>query len=594
LKTILTMTKAKETTTDCITALENTTADSGIQAEPPSIAQNIEPLSTIEPEPIRTKLRTYATLLALYVCNLLLLPLHKQVNANGITKLVCFITALDQTIIATSIPTICTSLSSASGYTWIGAAYLLANAAAGPLWAKGSDIWGRKLALLVSIVSFAIASMIAALSIDMKMLIASRALQGTAGAGLAQLVPITISDLFGMRDRALYLGLMGLMWAVAGSVGPLVGGALTEYVDWRWCFWINLPVCGLAFALLVLFLDVHDPHTSLREGVSAIDWIGTGSIVTITLLILLGLEFGGSIFPWSSPKVICLIVFGTVMIAFFVRIEKRVAKYPLMPLQIFETGANNAVFVVAMGHTMVSIGIEFYLPLWCQSVKQTSPLRSGLLILPLMVTEAIVDIIVGVIIHRTGRYREVTWLGVIFMTLGMGLYILLSRTTSLATVIGIEILGGVGVACLFQTPMLAIQNTVSQADTAGATATLSFLRNIAASFSVVLGGVVFQNSISSRHSTLAASGLNNEVLGVLTGREAAANLHVVTSIKDQVQMDAVKDAFAWSLRNLFGMYTGIAGVALVAGLGVRQGVMREGHVETRTGVGEMTERKDGK
>jgi hypothetical protein len=472
--------------------------------------------------------------------------------------------------------------------------YLLANAAAGPIWAKGSDIWGRKLALLISIVSFAIASMIAALSIDMRMLIAARALQGTAGAGLAQLVPITISDLFGMRERALYLGWMGLMWAVAGSAGPLVGGALTEYVSWRWCFWINLPVCGVAFGLLWIFLDVHDPRTSLREGILAIDWIGTGSIVTITLLILLGLEFGGSIFPWSSPKVICLIVFGTVMIAFFVYTEKRLAKYPLMPLQIFETGSNNAVFLVAMGHTMVSIGIEYYLPLWFQSVKQTSPLKSGLLILPLMVTGACVDIIVGIVIHRTGRFREITWLGVVFMTLGMGLYILLSRTTSLAAVVGIEILGGVGVACLFQTPLLAIQNTVSQADTAGATATLGFLRNIAASFSIVLGGVVFQNSIASRHSTLAASGLNAEILNVLTGGKAAANLHVVASIKDKVQRDAVKDAFAWSLRNLFGMYTGIAGVALVASLGVRQGVMSEEHTETRTGVKEMTERKGGK
>jgi hypothetical protein len=344
----------------------------------------------------------------------------------------------------------------------------------------------------------------------------------------------------------------------------------------------------------VLFLDVHNPHTSLREGVLAIDWIGTGSIVTITLLILLGLEFGGSTFPWSSPKVICLIVFGTAMIAFFVYTEKRLAKYPLMPLEVFDKKSNNAVFLVAIGHTMVSIGIEYYLPLWFQSVKQTSPLRSGLLILPLMVTEACVDVLVGLLIHRTGRYREITWMGVVFMTLGMGLYILLDAHTPIVKVIGIEIIGGVGVACLFQTPMLAIQNTVSQADTAGATATLGFLRNLAASISIVLGGVVFQNSISSHHSTLAASGLSTEVLGVLTGTQASANLHVVKTIDDIAQKEAIKDAFAWSLRNLFGMYTGIAGVALVASLGIRQGKMGEEHTETRTGVVEMTERKSEK
>jgi MFS family permease len=435
--------------------------------------------------------------------------------------------------------------------------------------------------------------MIAALSKDMSMLIAARAIQGIGGAGLSQLVPITISDLFSLRDRALYLGWMGLMWAVAGSAGPLIGGALTEYVSWRWCFWINLPVCGLAFALLVVFLDVHDPHTSLREGVLAIDWIGTLSIVTVTILILLGLEFGGSTFPWNSPKVICLIVFGTLMIGFFLFNEKRLAKYPLMPLSIFDNSSNNAVFVVAVGHTMVSIGVEYYLPLWFQSVKQTSPLRSGLLILPLMVTEATVDVLVGILIHRTGRYREITWMGVGMMTLGMGLYIHLSTHTSIATIIGIEIVGGVGVACLFQTPMLAIQNTVAQGDTASATATLGFFRNLAASFSIVLGGVVFQNSMQSRHSTLAASGLNPQVLKLLTSTQAAANLHVVKTLGSEVQREAVKGAFAWSLRNLFVMYTCFAGVALVASGGMKQGRMGESgeHTETRTGVKEMRERK---
>ncbi|KAI4754094.1 putative MFS transporter [Aureobasidium sp. EXF-3400] len=565
------MADPKPSTSDCIMTSETAIVNSAIPEEPPSIAQNIESLDLVEPQPMRTKLRTYATLLALY--------------------LVCFVTALDQTIVATSIPTICTSLGSASGYTWIGAVYLLANAAAGPIWAKCSDIWGRKLALLISVASFAVASMIAALSIDMRMLIAARAIQGTAGAGLSQLVSITISDLFGLRDRALFLGFMGLMWAVAGSAGPLIGGALTEFVSWRWCFWINLPVCGLAFTLLVLFLDVHNPHTSLREGFLAIDWIGTLSIVTVTLLILLGLEYGGSTFAWNSPKVICLIVFGTLMIGFFLFNEKRIARYPLMPLAVFESSSNNATFLVAIGHTMVSIGIEYYLPLYFQSVKQSSPLRSGLLILPLMVTESIVDVLVGIAIHRTGRYRDIIWVGVAFMTLGTGLYIQLQTHTPIATIIGFQIIGGIGVACLFQAPMMAVQNTVSQADTAGATATLGFFRNLAASFSIVLGGLAFQNSMASQHSTLAAAGIEASVLDVLTSSQAAANLHIVETIEDAAQRLAVKDAFAWSIRNIFVMYTGIAAVALVASVGVKQYHMSKEHTETKTGVRHMTERK---
>lgn len=424
----------------------------------------------------------------------------------------------------------------------------------------------------------------------MQMLIAARALQGTAGGGLFQLVSITISDLFSLRRRALYVGLLGMMWALAGSAGPLIGGAFTQFVSWRWCFWINLPVSGVAFVLLLLFLDVHNPRTKLGEGVMAVDWFGTLSILAVTLLLLLGLDFGGATFPWDSPKVICLIVFGTLMIGFFLFSEKRLAKYPLMPLNVFGNWSNNAAFLVAFAHSMVAIGVEYYLPLYFQSVKQASPLRSGILILPMMITEAVVDIMVGILIHQTGRYREAIWVGVTLMTLGTGLYISFRTDTSVARVIGFEIIGGIGTALIFTAPMIAIQNTVSQADTAAATATLGFIRSSATSLSIVLGGVVFQNSMAARQSSLAAAGLGESVLAALSGDQAAANVEIVKSIQDAAQRHVVQDAFAWSLRNMFIMYTCIAAVAMVASAFIKQQHLRTEHTETKTGIEQLTER----
>lgn len=425
----------------------------------------------------------------------------------------------------------------------------------------------------------------------MQMLIAARALQGTAGGGLFQLVSITISDLFSLRRRALYVGLLGMMWVLAGSAGPLIGGAFTQFVNWRWCFWINLPVSGVAFILLLLFLDVHNPRTKLGEGVMAVDWFGTLSILAVTLLLLLGLDFGGATFPWDSPKVICLIVFGTLMIGFFVFSEKRLAKYPLMPLGVFGNWSNNAAFLVAFAHSMVSIGIEYYLPLYFQSVKQASPLRSGILILPMMLTEAAGDIIVGILIHQTGRYREVIWVGATLMTLGTGLYIDFRTDTSVARVIGFEIIWGIGTALIFTSPMIAIQNTVSQADTATATATLGFIRNLATSLSIVLGGVVFQNSIAARQPSLAAAGLGKSVLEALSGDQAAANVEIVKSILDAAQRHVVQDAFAWSLRNMFIMYTCMAAAAMVASAFIKQRHLRTEHTETKTGIQQLTERE---
>jgi MFS family permease len=132
-----------------------------------------------------------------------------------------------------------------------------------------------------------------------------------------------------------------------------MGGALTQAVSWRWIYWINLPVCGTAFLLLLLFLDVHNPRTPMLDGIRAIDWSGSLSILGLTLMLLLGLDFGGEAFSWSSPQVICLIVFGALMSLVFIYCEKRLAKYPLMPLGVFKEVSNVACFLVTFSHGMV-------------------------------------------------------------------------------------------------------------------------------------------------------------------------------------------------------------------------------------------------
>ncbi len=143
------------------------------------------------------------------------------------------------------------------------------------------------------------------------------------------------------------------MWALAGGVGPVLGGVLSELATWRWIFWINLPISGTAFMLLWLFLDVHNPRTHVMEGVKAIDWFGSLSMLGFTLMLLLGLDFGGTTFAWNSPTVICLIVFGCVMSIFFVYSEKRLANYPLMPLGLFSKRSNIASMLVASLHGFV-------------------------------------------------------------------------------------------------------------------------------------------------------------------------------------------------------------------------------------------------
>ncbi|KAL4924801.1 MDR family MFS transporter [Aspergillus undulatus] len=503
-----------------------------------------------------------------------------------------FITALDQTITATSIPSISASLRSAAGYTWIGSAYLLATAASGPIWVRISDIFGRKPALLASVLDLAVGSVVAATAHSMRVLIAARALQGAGAGGVNQLVYVTISDLFSIRDRALWFGGLGGIWAVAGSAGPVLGGALTERLSWRWCFWINLPACGVPLILLLACLNVHNPRTKLKEGVLAIDWLGTVTVVGLTVLLLLGMEFGGVTFPWDSPTVICMIIFGGVMVGLFVVVEKRFARFPLVLMGLFSNGFFIAPFILSFAHGMVALGVEYYLPLYFQSVKQASPLQSGLYILPVMVTEALTDILAGIFLHRVGRYRELTWVGVSLMALGTGLLVSIRVESPIGMTIGFAIIGGIGTALLFQTPVIAVQNAIEKkTHTASATATLGFLKSIAAGFSIVLGGVMFRDGMERQQGVLKALGVDEEILSKLTGDMAAANVEVVSQIADPGQRKAVRGAFAWSLRNMFIFYTAISGVAVLAGCFVKQKGMSKEHTETKTGLTELEEGK---
>ena len=321
-------------------------------------------------------------------------------------------------------------------------------------------------------------------------------------------------------------------------------------------------------------------------GVKAIDWAGSLSILGLTLMLLLGLDFGGETFPWSSPKVICLIVFGSLCSLLFIYAEKRLAKYPLIPLKLFSERSNVAALLASFFHGMTFIAGEYYMPLYFQSAKESSALRSGTLLVPLIVTTATFGIMTGVFIHATGRYRELIWIGSAFLTLGNGLYISLHADTPIAKVIGFQILAGIGSGLQFEPPLVALQAFSEQDDVATATSTFSFIRSMALAISVILGGVVFQNSMNAQQPHLRAAGLSPKLLKMLSGKEAAANVMITHTLQDPVQKHAVKTAFAWSVRNMWIMYTCLSFLGFVSGWFVKMKKLSKEHTETITGLKE--------
>ncbi|KAJ9483949.1 hypothetical protein VN97_g9439 [Penicillium thymicola] len=267
-----------------------------------------------------------------------------------------FTAALDFTITSPAIPTIVADFQSGSGYTWIGSAYLLANATSSPVWGKLSDIWGRKAMLLTAVAVFFIGSLLCAVSTNMPMFLSGRAIQGSGSGGVVILVNICITDMFDIRRRSMYLGLTSVVWALASGIGPVLGGVFTQLVSWRWNWWINLPCSALAFVMLIWLLNVDAGanRLSFRSGLKRLDWLGIVTILGVTLMLLLGLNFGGETFPWKSPTVLCLIVFGVITIPLFVLSEAKYARFPIMPMRLFKHRSNVASLLVCFCHGFVS------------------------------------------------------------------------------------------------------------------------------------------------------------------------------------------------------------------------------------------------
>jgi MFS family permease len=224
------------------------------------------------------------------------------------------------------------------------------------------------------------------------------------------------------------------------------------------------------------------------------------------------------------------------------------------------------------------------MPLYLQAVLEATPLRSGLLLLPFIVTGAIAGVLCGVIMHKTGHFREIMWVGTLLLTIGFGLFISFDAYTTTGKAIGCLIVGGLGSGILFEAPLIAIQSQVEQHNVATATATLSFVRNIALSISTIIGGTIFQNSMNSQASFLRASGLPQNLLSQLDGDSAMANVMLPSTLQNPMWELAAKKAFAYAMRNMWITYTVFAFLSFVASLFVQSAYLETEHVETITGL----------
>ncbi|KAI9687444.1 MAG: hypothetical protein M1822_002053 [Bathelium mastoideum] len=510
----------------------------------------------------------------------------KKANMAIITTalgMATFLAAMDVAIVTTELPSIAASLNASQiAYSWIGSAYLLPYSSMVPFWAKTSDVFGRKPALLGANVCFFVGSLICALSKSVAMLIVGRAIQGAGGGGLIVLVNITLGDLVSMRERGKYLGLIGMVWATAAAVGPSIGGALAEKASWRWCFYINLPADGAAFLALFFFLEVHNPRTHIWHGVRAIDWLGTFLIVGAVLMLLLGLQFGGTRDPWDSATVICLIVFSAVAFAVFFVVQWKLAKYPLMPLRLFKRRDTLAVLGVASTHGFAFVAVAYYLPFYFQTGLGVSALQSAVYVLPYALVVAALSIITGMSIRKTGRYLELIVIGMGLATLGIGLFIDLRPYKSWPRIIIFQLIAALGIGPCYQAPLIAMQSKLRPADTGVGTALFSITRNLSSAISVVIGGVIVQNRMKSHRTDFVQAGIPQSVINQIVSSSSSS-----TSISHSLnssQLSLVQAAIVNSLGKMWIFYTCLLFLGFVSSFGIGRTNLSRQHEDYQTGL----------
>lgn len=431
--------------------------------------------------------------------------------------LTMFLAALDQTIVATALPTIGQQFHDVSSLSWVITAYLLASTAVAPVFGTLSDIYGRRAMIIVSLSLFIAGSVLCALAPSMTVLILARGLQGLGGGGIMPVVQTLISDVVSPRERGQYQAYFSGVWMLAGISGPVLGGVFAEHLHWSMIFWINVPLALAALALLLPKISKIPVFHRFRK----VDWLGGLLLMASAVTFMLVLTWGGNRFPWLSPTIVAMVGAAVLLGLSFVWQAGR-AEEPFLPLSLI--GGSVVPFGMVAGGCALGamIGLTVNLPLYYETVYHLTASQAGLGLIPLAAVSTLGAAIAGKTMARVKHYKRVAIAGTIVATLAGG--VLTLTAPSLWQMLVLLSIFAVGLGTAFPISVVSLQNAVDRAQVGTITGAMNFFRAMMASFTVAAFSAILLMALGS---DLSAAGAQASLVGSISGADMVAAFRYV-------------------------------------------------------------------